>query len=250
MKRLYALIVAAALCFPSIGAGAWWQSIQQVSVSGGAVTPATFGNGFSDSQAIAFASSTYTSPSKTFATGVAIIFINGNGGRVPSITGATIKGFTATPLVAASNSGQAVFYASVTAGTGTVVVTNSTTWADVVMNGGTITTASSSPSAASVLTNSAQADPQLCGAGITVPANGVGIAGASQTDVNTGTPVTWNANGGVAIAGVSGMAVSGPSEAADGGSTSTAGTLSPTISSGSGLWAFHVPTCSLVAWGP
>jgi hypothetical protein len=33
MKRLYVFIVAAALCFPSIGALAWWQSIQQVGVS-------------------------------------------------------------------------------------------------------------------------------------------------------------------------------------------------------------------------
>lgn len=29
MKRLYAVLIAAALCFPSIGALAWWQSIQQ-----------------------------------------------------------------------------------------------------------------------------------------------------------------------------------------------------------------------------
>lgn len=36
MKRLFALIVAAALCLPSIGARAWWQSIQQVSISAGA----------------------------------------------------------------------------------------------------------------------------------------------------------------------------------------------------------------------
>lgn len=35
MKRLYALVIAAALCFPSIGANAWWQSIQQVGVAGG-----------------------------------------------------------------------------------------------------------------------------------------------------------------------------------------------------------------------
>lgn len=34
MKRLYAFVIAAALCFPSIGAWAWWQSIQQVSVGG------------------------------------------------------------------------------------------------------------------------------------------------------------------------------------------------------------------------
>jgi hypothetical protein len=35
--RLYAFVIAAALCFPSIGALAWWQSIQQV----GVVTAAT-----------------------------------------------------------------------------------------------------------------------------------------------------------------------------------------------------------------
>jgi len=35
VKRLYALIAAAALCFPSIGAWAWWQSIQQVAISAG-----------------------------------------------------------------------------------------------------------------------------------------------------------------------------------------------------------------------
>lgn len=41
MKRLYALIVAAALCFPSIGARAWWQSIQQVALSAGGDAPQT-----------------------------------------------------------------------------------------------------------------------------------------------------------------------------------------------------------------
>lgn len=38
MKRLFAFIVAASLCFPSIGALAWWQSIQQVGV-GSATCP-------------------------------------------------------------------------------------------------------------------------------------------------------------------------------------------------------------------
>jgi hypothetical protein len=33
VKRLFASIVAAALCFPSIGAWAWWQSVQQVGIS-------------------------------------------------------------------------------------------------------------------------------------------------------------------------------------------------------------------------
>lgn len=34
-KRLYAFLIAAALCFPSIGAMAWWQSVQQVGIAGG-----------------------------------------------------------------------------------------------------------------------------------------------------------------------------------------------------------------------
>lgn len=42
MRRLYALLIAAALCFPSIGAMAWWHSIQQVGVSGGGPTPPAF----------------------------------------------------------------------------------------------------------------------------------------------------------------------------------------------------------------
>jgi hypothetical protein len=33
VRRLYAFLIAAVLCFPSIGAMAWWQSIQQVGVS-------------------------------------------------------------------------------------------------------------------------------------------------------------------------------------------------------------------------
>lgn len=39
MKRLYALLIAAAVCFPSFGALAWWQSIQQTAIS---VAPATY----------------------------------------------------------------------------------------------------------------------------------------------------------------------------------------------------------------
>lgn len=39
MKRLYAFLTAVALCFPSIGAMAWWQSIQQVAaISGNQIT--------------------------------------------------------------------------------------------------------------------------------------------------------------------------------------------------------------------
>ena len=46
MKRLYALIVAAALCFPSIGAWAWWQSIQQVGISSGFTPSCTESSNF------------------------------------------------------------------------------------------------------------------------------------------------------------------------------------------------------------
>ena len=47
MKRLYALIIAATLCFPSIGALAFWHSIQQKGVSaGGGCTPGTHAAAF------------------------------------------------------------------------------------------------------------------------------------------------------------------------------------------------------------
>jgi len=42
VKRLHSLIVAAALCFPSFGALAWWQSVQQVGVSGAALSTTTW----------------------------------------------------------------------------------------------------------------------------------------------------------------------------------------------------------------
>lgn len=41
MKRLCALLIAAALCFPSIGALGWWQSIQQVGINTGPCSQAT-----------------------------------------------------------------------------------------------------------------------------------------------------------------------------------------------------------------
>lgn len=49
MKRLYAFLITAALCFPSIGAMAWWQSIQQVGVSAGGTPYVGPGDTFSTS---------------------------------------------------------------------------------------------------------------------------------------------------------------------------------------------------------
>jgi hypothetical protein len=124
-------------------------------------------------------------------------------------------------------------------------------WADAVISGGTIVSTSGSPSASLVFANPSQADAlDNCGTGITIPANGVGIAVASQGSVSTGTPLTWSANGGVAVASVAGMPNGIDVSAIDGGSSSTAGTIKPIFQSAGAIWGSQVPTCSLVSWGP
>jgi hypothetical protein len=249
---LAAIVVAVVSPAPSM---AWWQSVQQVAVSSG-VTPATFTAiaGFAgDEQAIAFGSNTYNSPSITFPPGTIIIFVAANGsGRIAGVTSVIIGGVTATPIAGATNASQGVWYAnSVPAGTVNpgIVINNSVAWADIAVTGGLITSTSSTPAggvgAPTVLQNPSHNTADTF-TSLTVPANGVGVAGISAAIGSGALPLTWTG-----AASSSSIAEFQANSFGIGiNESSGAGTFNPTESSNGSAWNFAQPTGSLVAWGP
>jgi hypothetical protein len=215
---------------------------------GGATAAADFSTvaGLADEQNIAFGSLNYTSPSITFPAGTILIFIGGDNGRAGTITSVTIKGVTATKITSASNSGLASYYASVTAGSGTVVAVNSAAWGNAGFTGGLITSSSSTPdSSVSVFTNPGHSTADTF-TSVTVPTNGVGVAGIACSIGSGAFPLTWtNATR------QSAMEIQANGWGIGGAKTNTAGTWAPTsLSSGGPAWAFSAPTGALVTWGP
>lgn len=209
-----------------------------------------------DSQDFAFGSSNYTSPTITFTNGIALVFISLGAARVPNITSFTIKGVTATQYAPATEGNySAVYYAPVTAGTGTVQIANSFAYGQVVICGGMITGGASAPSAGGFKANGFNNTPNdTVASPITIPTNGVGVVVGMDLSVSNeplAFPMIWT--GATRIAA---MENTGAGGSVAGASSSTPGSFAPTFLSqspsggGNPYWSYTAPGGMAVTWGP
>lgn len=178
----------AAVKFPPNGGGGG---------GGGATVTALFGtnNG-------AGFTAPYNAGSFSFSNGEAVVgIITSIGGGFPDITGVTIKGVAATKIgTGVSNAGNAavsLWHATVTAGSGSVIIANGQgTISQTCVNGWMITGIVSGTPTASVTTDNfagSHADPQSLGSNLVVSSGGVGvviIAASFRTAAET-IPPSW-----------------------------------------------------------
>lgn len=241
MKRY--LLSLALLFLVATGAHAYWQSRAQTSVSTG-VTPATYTPLYGDCQNLAFGTVTYTSPSQTWTTGVAAVYIYDGSNR--TVTSVTINGVAATAIGTSPNGVGRMYFANVTAGTGTVVYVATAVLSILCSGGGIVTTTTPTPSGSQVADCCSGADPQA-NATATIPANGVGVAAISLGATNL--PGVWSnatrdavteASVGTGNLGLVAMAHS-----------SAAGSLTPSVSgTGGNGFGFNGGGQAFATWGP
>ena len=206
-------------------------------ISGGGGS-AAYSPVYGNSQDIAFASSTYTSPSQTWPAGVAVVFVTQAGSSVTLTV--TIKGVSATQIgsYTTGNVGS-LWQATVTAGSGTVVVVGSGVFGGVATAGGVVTTATPTPFSSSVLAMGVVSEPQAA-VSTTVPASGIGVVFAGGSFGSAASlPLTWAAGGvrdaiteSAGTGGGSGNAVAGGAHVAAGA------TATPSVATANGTFNF------------
>lgn len=210
----------------------------------GGVVPATYTPIYGNCQDLAFGTSTYTSPSQTWTTGVAVVFILDGASR--TTTSVTINGVLATSIGVSANSQGKMYFASVSAGSGTVVYVASAGLGVVCTGGGIVTTTTPTPSGSQVVNCCAGADPQAA-ATATIPANGVGVAGIGLS-ANT-LPGVWSNAIRDAVTETS-IGTGGTGEISMAHS-SAAGSLTPSVSgTGGNGFGFNGGGQAFAAWGP
>lgn len=245
MKRFYALIVTAALCFPSIGAWAWWQSIQQVAIAAGGAFSLTATANTSDNTS----QTTYTFNAVNFGAadasrviGVILSARTSVAGTV--VSSMTIGGVSATKQISVNNTAddQEIWSAAVPSGTsGAVVVILSATGLRAGISVYSILGSSGGITASA--TGSSVATPPT--ATLTVPVGGATIGGlVSATGGSitiTGSPAAFNnvdqnvtPNGGTVFAALH-------------SDTSLSGSTVFTITPGAGTSNM---TAVFASWGP
>ena len=237
LKRLLLGVLVAA-CVTAAAMGGSISLMGAGKAPGGGVTPATYTPVYGDAQDIAFASSTYTSPSQTWPAGVAVVFVvqAGSAGTLS----VTINGVSATQIGSYST-GQvgSLWRATVTSGSGTVVVVGSAVFGGVATAGGVVTTSTPTPASSQVADMAVAAEPQAV-VSTTVPSDGVGLVFAGAAFGSAASlPLTW-ASGGVrdAITESAGSG-GGSANAVAGGAHVAAGTsATPTVSTANGTFNF------------
>jgi len=213
---------------------------------------ASFTPVYGDAQYINSTSSTYTSPSQTWTSGTAIVFVITADAVRTDLT-VTIKGTTATQVGTYGGTGQkgSLWRAAVTAGSGTVVVTTSSgNFIHVDTSGGVVTTTTPAPSASQIVDMAIVGEPQGT-VTATVPSSGVGVAFAGGSFVTAASlPMTWT---GVTNSTTLAAAVTGGNNSGiGGGSTTTSGSTSPTVSTADGAFNFTGSNAvmAIVTWSP
>lgn len=248
MKWLRSLIVAAC-CLAPVGTGAWWQSIQQVSV--GSSGPATLTYQSFATEASGSLNITYSGISWGTAASnrllVAVLCVRASiASAAPAITSVTFGATSGTqvPSAAATNAALVymsdIWYASVPSGTsGNVAIVVGGTTVATTRTGiqlYSVNTSTASPSNA----NNAAAQAASLNASLTVPSNGVGVASFCARD--SGSVISWtnatadnssNLSGSTAPFGVA--------------HTTSAGAISITGQTDTGA---SDKVLSLASWGP
>lgn len=194
---------------------------------------------FGDAQNLAFGSATYTISGVTMGAGVFVLFVGDNAERAKTVT---IGGVSATLVDTASDFG-AMYYASVSTPTGSIVISAGTAFGQVAACGGLLTGVTATPTTTGVLAAGFYADPQTVTA--TVPTGGIGIAGliaagaphlpASWANATRDAACEAELSGGMTVA----MA-----------HTTTAGSQSPAASGSGAAFSFTGTAMIMGCWGP
>lgn len=219
--------------------------------SGGGGGSASFTPIYADAQYINSASNTYTSPSQTWTSGTAIVFIVTRD-AVKNDLAVTIKGTTATQVGTYGGTSQqgSLWTASVTAGSGTVQATSASNFIHIDTSGGVVTTTTPTPSASQINDMAVVLEPQGT-VTATVPSSGVGIAFAGGGFVTAASlPMIWT---GVANSTTLAAAVTGGNNSGiGGGSTTVSGSTTPTVATQNGSFNFAggSATMAIVAFSP
>jgi hypothetical protein len=208
-----------------------------ISPSGGSATLAAI---YGDAQDVGFGT-LYTTPSKTWSAGTAIVaFYDNLGGCTAGYTNVKINGVAATQ-VGACTAGNTVslWTAAVTAGSGTFTVTAGALGA-VASAAYVVTTTHPTPTGNVESDMTIVADPpgQTLGTALTIPTSGVGVFFALGSDCNgTTTPptCTWTAGITNDDASLAALVQTSNGAAVCGGHSSTAGAVTPTVASGTGV---------------
>ena len=220
--------------------------------AGGGGAAATYTPIYGNAQDLAFATSTYTSPSQTWTAGQAVVFVT-QAGSSGTLT-VTIKGVSATQVgsYTTGNVGS-LWQATVTAGSGTVVVVGSGVFGGVGTAGGVVTTTTTTPFSSSVLPMAVVSEPQAV-VSTTVPANGIGVVFAGGAFGSSASlPFTWAA-GGVrdSITEAAGTGGGSSSSAVGGAHVAAGATATPSVASANGTFNFTGTTgaMAVVAFSP
>jgi hypothetical protein len=246
---LAAIVAVTASSFAQLGGGLMFPGPGRAA---GGVSPATYAATYVDCQDLGFGSSTYTSASITWTAGTAIVFI-ANADGANTLSGVTIKGVAATLIGASANGSTWLYRANITSGSGTVTFTGSGVFANICTNGGVVTTTTSTPFGSQVVNCCTGVDPQAAAAA-TIPANGVGVAMVAVFSARN-LPGVWS-NATRDTTG-EGSVATGNSMAVSMAHSSSAGSLTPSVS-GTGGNGFGFQAVSgagstgqaFVTWGP
>lgn len=228
-----------------------FQSRAALDASAG-TSPATYTAVYGDSQAFGFGAGPYTSPSQTWGAGVAVVSVF-SGNQNTDLT-VTIKSVSATQIGGYSGTGHrcSLWQATVTSGSGTVVVNTAGVFDGVATAGGVVTTTTSTPSASQLNDMAVAAEPQNV-VTVTVPASGAGVFFAGGTFGSSASlPYTWtNATRDSVTESFIGA---GTSSSVTGGSshTTTPGSTTPGVSTANGTFNFAgIAACmTAAAWSP
>ncbi len=203
---------------------------------------------YADAQDINFGSSSYTSPSQTWTSGVAVVAVIQSSTTV-TLTAVTINGVSATQIGGYStNQVGSLWRANVTAGSGTVQITGSGVFGGLATAGGVVTTTTTTPSSSQIAAMAVVSEPQSV-VTLTTPANGVGIvcAGASFGSAAS-LPMTWGSGGTRdAVTEAAGAGGGSANSVIGCAHTAASSTSTPTVSTANGTFNFTGTTGAMVA---
>lgn len=241
MRRL--LFVLAWLCLSTLAGSTQFNGCPAGFCSptavGGGVSPASYTAVYGNSQAFAFGPGPYTSPSQTWTAGVAVVSVWSSAQNID--LSVTIKGVSASQIGGYSGTGHrcSAWRATITSGSGTVVVSSVGNVFDSVGTvGGVVTTTTPTPSGFQISDMAVAAEPQTV-VTVTVPSSGVGVfAAAAEFGSSASLPLTWTVVTRDSITESFIGTGTASSDVAGGSHTATPGSTTPGVSSANATFNF------------
>lgn len=254
--RLLRSLLVALLCLAPTASQPFWQSRDSnynVNIVSGGGSSATYTPIYGDSQQFSFGAGPYTSPSQTWTAGVAVVSVWSDSQNTDLAV--TIKGVSATQIGGYSGTGHrcSAWRATVTSGSGTVVVSSAGTFDSLATVGGVVTTATPVPAGFQISDMAIVAEPQSA-VTVSIPTSGVGVFFASGAFGTAATlPLTWTGATRDAVTETfTGSSATAASSASGGAHATAAGSTNPSVSSANSTFNFTGSSgcMTAAAWSP